>query len=65
MEQKKVKKEWKTPELIVLVRSKPEENVLKSCKNSTVPTVGPNNVNGICDTQNGPNTGPCHTYALS
>jgi len=27
-----VKKEWKTPELIVLVRSKPEEAVLASCK---------------------------------
>jgi hypothetical protein len=27
-----VKKEWKTPELIVLVRSKPEEAVLQACK---------------------------------
>jgi hypothetical protein len=27
-----VKKEWKTPELIVLVRSKPEEAVLAACK---------------------------------
>lgn len=27
-----VKKEWKTPELIVLVRSKPEEAVLTACK---------------------------------
>jgi hypothetical protein len=26
------KKEWKTPELIVLVRSKPEEAVLAGCK---------------------------------
>jgi hypothetical protein len=31
-----VKKEWKTPELIVLVRSNPEEAVLTACKNSTV-----------------------------
>jgi hypothetical protein len=31
-----VKKEWKTPELIVLVRSNPEEAVLTTCKNSTV-----------------------------
>jgi hypothetical protein len=30
-----VKKEWKTPELIVLVRNKPEEAVLAACKNST------------------------------
>jgi len=29
-----VKKEWKTPELIVLVRSKPEEAVLGACKSS-------------------------------
>jgi hypothetical protein len=26
------KKEWQTPELIVLVRSKPQESVLGSCK---------------------------------
>jgi len=29
-------KEWKTPELIVLVRSRPEEAVLVACKNDTV-----------------------------
>ena len=28
------KKEWVTPELIVLVRSNPEEAVLSTCKNS-------------------------------
>ena len=27
------KKEWRKPELIVLVRSKPEEAVLAKCKN--------------------------------
>lgn len=27
-----MKKEWKTPELIVLVRSNPEEAVLAACK---------------------------------
>jgi hypothetical protein len=34
METKKVqtKKEWKTPELIALVRNKPEDSVLISCK---------------------------------
>jgi hypothetical protein len=32
MEQQTQKKEWKTPELIVLVRSKPEEAVLAVCK---------------------------------
>lgn len=29
------KKEWVTPELIVLVRSKPEEAVLAACKRAT------------------------------
>ena len=32
MEQQTQKKEWKTPELIVLVRSKPEEAVLTACR---------------------------------
>ena len=37
MEQQPQKKEWTKPELIVLVRSKPEEAVLAACKilNST------------------------------
>ena len=26
------KKEWSTPELVILVRSRPEENVLTHCK---------------------------------
>jgi hypothetical protein len=32
MEQQSQKKEWAKPELIVLVRSKPEEAVLTACK---------------------------------
>ena len=32
MEQQTQKKEWKKPELIVLVRGKPEEAVLTACK---------------------------------
>jgi hypothetical protein len=37
------KKTWKTPELIVIVRSKPEESVLVTCKGGTIvpPTGGP------------------------
>jgi len=31
-----VKEEWKTPELIVLVRNKPEEAVLSGCKTSAI-----------------------------
>jgi hypothetical protein len=36
MEKKDLKKSWVAPELIVLVRSKPEEAVLVNCKNATV-----------------------------
>jgi hypothetical protein len=35
MEQKKKEKEWVSPELLVLVRSHPEEVVLESCKDTT------------------------------
>ena len=37
-----VKEIWKTPELIVLVRSKPEETVLEVCKFSTTLASGSN-----------------------
>lgn len=39
MAQQEPKKVWVTPELIVLVRSKPEEAVLLGCKMTA--TVGP------------------------
>lgn len=45
------KKEWKTPELIVLVRSRPEEAVLSNCKLNTPDLfsgVGPSGVNPQC-----------------
>lgn len=32
MSEQAVKKEWETPELIILVRSNPEESVLVACK---------------------------------
>ena len=34
MDQSTQKKTWKTPELTILVRSKPEEAVLDACKNA-------------------------------
>jgi hypothetical protein len=35
------RKQWQKPELVVLVRSKPEEAVLASCKlNTAGPTLG-------------------------
>jgi hypothetical protein len=36
MQQQTQKKEWKTPELLVLVRSKPEEAVLMTCKQAAI-----------------------------
>ena len=41
------KKEWHKPELIVLVRSKPEEAVLAACKWYT-PFSGPGSYAGQC-----------------
>jgi hypothetical protein len=35
-----VKKEWTKPELIVLVRSKPEEGVLTACKHNDGVSIG-------------------------
>jgi hypothetical protein len=40
------KKAWVEPELIVLVRSKPEEAVLGGCKGGI--SEGPSNDSGIC-----------------
>ena len=42
-----MKKEWKTPELIILVRSNPEESVLVTCKRGG--TEGPNTGRNNCD----------------
>jgi len=36
MKQQAQKKAWKTPELIILVRSKPQEAVLTACKGETI-----------------------------
>ena len=52
------KSEWKTPELIVLVRSKPEEAVLGACKillHRSLSTSDAHKLN--CRTQRG--TGAC------
>jgi hypothetical protein len=57
------KKEWKTPELIVLVRSKPEEAVLTACK-AMADGSGSNTLAGGCaqGTQCDPD---CPTITLS
>lgn len=49
MEQQALKKEWQTPELIVLVRSRPEEAVLGACK-ALLPVTVQNQTNLPCAT---------------
>jgi hypothetical protein len=45
-------KQWQKPELIVLVRNKPEETVLTACKVTTnPPSPGPSNGSYACTTQ--------------
>jgi hypothetical protein len=42
------KKEWVTPELIILVRSKPEEAVLGGCKVFTETNYGASGIYATC-----------------
>jgi hypothetical protein len=51
------KKEWVTPELIVLVRSNPEEAVLVACKTNMLPG-DPDSFRNGCGPDNGVG-GPC------
>jgi hypothetical protein len=43
----KQKKQWTRPQLIVLDRGRPEENVLATCKNRTSDNIGPG-LGGAC-----------------
>ena len=52
------KKEWRKPELIVLVRSKPDETILVICK-ATTGRGGPNYYNTGCRNLSGC-TGSCN-----
>ena len=54
-------KAWVRPELIVLVRSKPEEAILTACKDHTV---GPGNANAWCAPV-GSCPPMCNTYTAS
>ena len=57
------KKEWSEPELIVLVRSKPEEAVLSGCKGSGSP--GSSDIqNTGCQTECS-EEGKCHEQSIS
>jgi hypothetical protein len=46
-----MKKEWKKPQLVVLVRGSAEENVLDSCKIAS--TAGPYDSDGNCTSNDG------------
>ena len=52
-----MKKIWKTPQLTVLVRSRPEESVLLSCKYQGGKIDGPNNIQ--CKGDNNNDNGDC------
>lgn len=56
------KKSWETPELIVLVRSKPEEAVLVACKGNVD---GPNDGFGALCLANCGAGGACNAQAAS
>jgi hypothetical protein len=56
------KKVWVTPELIILVRSAPEEAVLAVCKGDSI-TIGPRPADGECTTV--PMCDPCNSIGLS
>jgi hypothetical protein len=47
------KKLWTTPELIVLVRSNPEEAVLRGCKRNAGGVKGPPTINKCDQANNG------------
>jgi hypothetical protein len=63
MEQTTPKKAWLTPELIVLVRSNPEESVLFVCKGGA--TGGPVGGFGICSDYLMPACASCNGNATS
>jgi hypothetical protein len=56
-------KPWMRPELVVLVRGKPEEYVLAACK--TLGIEGPNIIFSGCALAFGGNCGECQTHANS
>jgi hypothetical protein len=53
------KKAWQKPQLVIMVRSKPEETVLQGCKTDTFPKTGASAIDqqrdcifhfcGLCD----------------
>ena len=43
-----MKKQWQTPELVVLFKGRPEETLLCHCKHTTAPPVSPYNHKDNC-----------------
>jgi hypothetical protein len=60
----KMKKTWQKPELVVLVRNKPEEVVLQDCKYNFL--TGPDNEDNMCGyAPVGECVGPCLYHVQS
>jgi|WetSurMetagenome_2_1015567.scaffolds.fasta_scaffold1643644_1 hypothetical protein len=59
------KKKWRKPEMIVLVRSKPEEAVLDSCKTSTEEVTGNSWSATGCGNYPGHFCGDCQVQVVS
>lgn len=53
-----VQKKWGKPEILIVSRSKPEEYVLESCKNSTI-TGGLGATYGTCNNKPSGGSGQC------
>ena len=59
-----MKKIWEKPKLIILLRGRPEEMVLASCKYTKLKN-GPANKNTQCITKSGKNCVVCSTAGTS
>lgn len=46
---RELKKQWKKPKLIILVKGKPEEAVLENCKNNLHAPLSPGSINMNCE----------------
>ena len=57
-----MKKEWKKPQLVVVIRGSAEENVLDSCKIASI--AGPYSSDGNCTDNNG-RCALCEAYVNS
>lgn len=64
MEQQGKKKEWVAPELLVLVRSHPEETVLAACKGNGI-GADPTNFFLTCNLDDGGSCTSCSGNTLS